>query len=108
MTADQDARWPTWEETRAEMHVDEERVAAARAEQEAAEAAYRLAEIRKRQHRTQVDVARDMGVSQAAVSELERGTLDRTGVDTIRRYVEALGGRVRVVADFPGHSITIR
>ncbi|WP_116949237.1 helix-turn-helix domain-containing protein [Jiangella endophytica] len=102
------ARWPTWTETRATLNLDEAAVARARAELEAEEAAYRLAEIRREQHRTQTDVARDMGVSQKRVSEIERGDLTRTEVDTISRYVAALGGRIRIVADFPGHSITVR
>jgi predicted XRE-type DNA-binding protein len=102
------ARWPTWAETRAKLNVDEAAVAQARVELEAEEAAYRLAEIRREQHRTQIEVARDMGVSQKRVSEIERGDLTRTEVDTISRYVAALGGRIRIVADFPGHSITVR
>jgi predicted XRE-type DNA-binding protein len=101
-------RWPTWDETRAKMNLDEEAVARARAELEAQEAAYRLAEVRKAQHRTQIEVAQEMGVTQKRVSEIEHGQLARTEVDTIARYVNALGGRVRLVADFPGHTITIR
>lgn len=101
-------RWPTWQETRAKMRVSDEAVAEARAEIEAQIAAYHLSEIRKAQHRTQVEVARDMGVTQKRVSEIERGELARTEVDTISRYVRALGGRVRLVADFPGHTVTIR
>lgn len=101
-------RWPTWDETKSELNNDPERVAEARAELEAQVAAYRLAEIRKEQRRTQTDVGRQMGVSQKRVSELEHGELARTEVDTISRYVSALGGRVRIVADFPGHTVTIR
>ena len=62
--------------------------------------AYRLAEIRREQHLTQVEVAKAMGTVQHNVSRLERGELGAAEIDTIRRYVEALGGRLRIIADF--------
>ena len=45
---------------------------------------------------TQSQIAITMGVSQARVSQIEHGKV--TEVDAIRRYVEALGGTVDVVA----------
>lgn len=62
--------------------------------------AHRLAEIRREQHLTQVEVAEAMGTVQHNVSRLERGELGAAEIDTIRRYVEALGGRLRIIADF--------
>lgn len=62
--------------------------------------AFRLAEIRKRQHTTQVEVAKAMGVSQARVSRIEKGQLERSEVDTLAAYVQALGGKLKIVADF--------
>lgn len=62
--------------------------------------AYRLTEIRKRREATQVEVAHRMGVSQARVSDIERGRLTRAEVDTLAAYADALGGRLRIVADF--------
>jgi len=62
--------------------------------------AYRLAEIRREQSMTQKDVAETMGVTAPRVSAIEHGEADRTEVATLRSYVEALGGRLRVVADF--------
>ncbi|WP_030625087.1 XRE family transcriptional regulator [Streptomyces sclerotialus] len=62
--------------------------------------AYRLAEIRKRQHASQVDVASAMGVTQARVSRIERGELERSEVDTLAAYVRALGGKLKIVAEF--------
>jgi hypothetical protein len=41
-----------------------------------------------------------MHVKQPSVSELERGAFDRAGLATIRAYVEALDGRIEIVADF--------
>ncbi|MFF4028421.1 MULTISPECIES: helix-turn-helix domain-containing protein [Streptomyces] len=48
---------------------------------------HRLAELRKRQHTTQVQVAEPMGVTQARVSRIEEGRLGRREVDTLAAYV---------------------
>ncbi|GII85855.1 transcriptional regulator [Sphaerisporangium siamense] len=61
---------------------------------------HRLAEIRQEQSLTQRDVAVSMGVSAPRVSAIEHGEVDRAEVSTLRSYVEALGGKLRVVADF--------
>ncbi|MER7733363.1 helix-turn-helix domain-containing protein [Streptomyces erythrochromogenes] len=62
--------------------------------------AHRLAEVRKRQHTTQVQVAEAMGVTQARVSRIENGELERSEVETLAAYVRALGGRLKIVAEF--------
>ncbi|AZM91820.1 MULTISPECIES: XRE family transcriptional regulator [Streptomyces] len=69
--------------------------------------AYRLAEIRQEQALTQKDVAETMGVSAPRVSAIENGETDRTEVATLRSYVEALGGGLRVVADFGDTEYTV-
>lgn len=69
--------------------------------------AYRLAEIRREQSLTQKDVAKTMGVSAPRVSAIEHGEAGRTEVATLRSYVEALGGRLRVVADFGDAEYTV-
>jgi len=69
--------------------------------------AYRLAEVRRRQHATQTDIARAMGVSQARVSRIEKGQLARSEVDTLAAYVQALGGRLRIVAEFGDESYVL-
>ncbi|HEX6870142.1 MAG TPA: helix-turn-helix transcriptional regulator [Micromonosporaceae bacterium] len=56
----------------------------------------RLAEIRKRMGVTQVQLAEATGLSQARISQIERG--ERTNLETLRVYVTGLGGRVDVVA----------
>lgn len=58
--------------------------------------AHKLAEIRREQELTQRDVAATMGVSGPRVSAIEHGEIDRVEVATLRSYVEALGGRLRV------------
>ncbi|MEU8276903.1 XRE family transcriptional regulator [Microbispora bryophytorum] len=69
--------------------------------------AHRLAEIRQEQDLTQRDIAALMGVSAPRVSAIEHGEIDRAEVSTLRSYVEALGGRLRVVADFGDTEYTL-
>lgn len=62
--------------------------------------ACQLADVRRQHQLTQVQVAEAMGVSQSRVSELEHGAVASTEVSTLRRYIEAIGGRLRVVVEF--------
>ncbi len=87
--------------------VDEARVAAHRGDLQAQVRAYRLAEIRQAQHVTQKDVAAAMGVAQPRVSAIERGQISSAELGTLCSYVEALGGRLRLVADFGDETITV-
>lgn len=48
-----------------------------------------------------------MQVGQPRVSKLEQGDLAQIEVGTVERYVAALGGRLRLVADFEDHDITV-
>jgi len=45
--------------------------------------ARRLAEARKRQNATQVEVAAAMGVSQTRVSRIEKGQLEKSEIETL-------------------------
>ena len=58
-----------------------------------------LRELRKARKLTQVSVARELGISQDAVSRLEH----RSDVllSTLRRTVEAMGGSLSLIARFP-------
>ncbi|MFE1167511.1 helix-turn-helix domain-containing protein [Nocardiopsis sp. NPDC058789] len=57
---------------------------------------YRLRELREAADLTQVQLSQQLNVSQNRVSSIERGEIGHTQVDTLRRYVEALGGNLRV------------
>jgi DNA-binding XRE family transcriptional regulator len=57
---------------------------------------FRLREIRESLSITQVELAERLNVSQNRVSRIEHGDIDRAQVDTLRRYVEAVGGTLRV------------
>ncbi|GAA1428533.1 hypothetical protein GCM10009601_41990 [Streptomyces thermospinosisporus] len=69
--------------------------------------AYRLAEIRREQDLTQRDIADEMGVSTPRISAIEHGEIDRTEVATLRSYIRALGGELRVIADFGDTQYTV-
>lgn len=102
----------SWREIRAEAvaqgRVDPTRADAARREMHDAVQAQRLADIRKAHgHARQADVATLMGVSQARVSKLESGDLSHTELGTLQAYVAALGGRLRIVADFREGSVEL-
>lgn len=59
---------------------------------------WRLAEIRRRRGFTQAQVAYRMGVGKSRVSQIETGKVSTR--DVLDRYVEALGGRLSLMADF--------
>ncbi|MDO0933972.1 XRE family transcriptional regulator [Streptomyces sp. DG2A-72] len=69
--------------------------------------AYKLAELRREQDLTQREIADSMGVSTPRISAIEHGEIDRTEVATLRSYVRALGGELRVVADFGDTQYTV-
>lgn len=69
--------------------------------------AYRLRELREALNLTQVEIAELLHVSQNRVSRLEHGDLERTQVDTLRRYVEAVGGQLRVEVEIDSRRIQI-
>ena len=90
-------------ELRSKMSPESQSRAAARAE--AMLVNMQLQELRKARHVTQVEVARGMSVEQAAVSKLERR--DDMYVSTLREYVKALGGELKLVASFPDADIQV-
>jgi DNA-binding XRE family transcriptional regulator len=90
----------SWKEIRDELDVDERLVEEHRTRMMAEVRAYRLAEIRKAHSLTQEQVAREMGVQQTRVSQIERGEIDRSEISTLRAYIEALGGHLELIADF--------
>ncbi len=59
-----------------------------------------LQEIRKAQRRSQAKVAKKLHINQAAVSKIESRT--DMYVSTLRSYIEAMGGKLEITAQFPG------
>lgn len=69
--------------------------------------AYRLRELREASDLTQVEVADLLQVSQNRISRIEHGDIERAQVDTLRRYVEAVGGNLRVEVELGDERIQI-
>ena len=90
-------------ELRTKMSPEAQARAAARAEAMLVE--MQLQELRKARKVTQVEVAKAMSVEQATVSKLEHR--DDMYVSTLREYVKALGGELKLVASFPDADIQV-
>ena len=65
-------------------------------------ASIRLQQVRKSHQITQKELAKTMGLSQSALSELERRP--NITLNAMQRYVEALGGHLEIKAVFQGGS----
>ncbi len=61
-----------------------------------------LQDLRRAQGMTQAAMAEALGIGQDGVSRLEQRRDMR--LSTLRGYVEALGGRLSIVAEFPGEA----
>lgn len=64
-----------------------------------------LAAVRRAFDLTQTALAGCLGVSQANVAKIERRS--DLLVSTLRSYLGALGGEVRIVASFPGWDVDV-
>ena len=65
-----------------------------------------LRELRKARNATQVEVAMAMNIEQASVSKIERR--EDMYISTLREYVKALGGELKLVASFPDAQIQVQ
>jgi predicted XRE-type DNA-binding protein len=64
-----------------------------------------LEELRKAHEHSQEEIATVLSVGQPAVAKLEkRGDMH---VSNLRRYIEAMGGELEIIARFPDSSVTI-
>jgi len=68
-------------------------------------AAMPLQELRKALSLTQAQLAEELGISQAAVSKMENRP--DIYIRTLARFVEAMGGTLKVTANFPQGSVCI-
>ena len=62
-----------------------------------------LAELRERMKLTQSDIANTLGVKQPTVSDMEQRGRDLR-LSSLKRYVEASGGKVRLDIELPDGS----
>jgi len=58
-----------------------------------------LQELRRAREMTQVRMAKKLGVAQKQISEIEKRT--DMHISTLRRSIEAMGGKLSLVAEFP-------
>jgi hypothetical protein len=65
----------------------------------------KLSELRQARARSQEALAKQLRVGQPAVAKLERRA--DMYVSNLRRYVEALGGKLEITARFPDAAVTI-
>jgi transcriptional regulator with XRE-family HTH domain len=65
-----------------------------------------LAEVRKLAGKSQSDLANILGIKQPSLSKLE--SQDDMRISTLKKIVEALGGRVEIIARFPGEMVRLR
>jgi transcriptional regulator with XRE-family HTH domain len=70
-------------------------------------AAMELAELRDTLKVTQTDLADRMKVSQVAISKLEKPNRN-IHVDQLRSIISAMGGNLRIIADFADRKIELR
>jgi DNA-binding XRE family transcriptional regulator len=64
-----------------------------------------LGEVRKQLGFTQTSIAKAMGVTQSALSQVE--SQDDVQLSTLRRLVKALGGELDIIARFGDRSIVL-
>lgn len=67
----------------------------------------RLIEIRQALKLTQKELAKRIGVDQAHVSRIERGSFLSLEFATLEKYIEALGGEFEVQAKFGEHKLLL-
>jgi predicted transcriptional regulator len=65
-----------------------------------------LAEVRRALKLSQEELAETLNVGQAAVAKLEKRA--DMYVSTLRRFIEAMGGELDIVARFPDHDVRIK
>jgi hypothetical protein len=64
-----------------------------------------LRQLREARERSQVEMAKKLRINQAAVSKLERRT--DMYLSTLRSYIEAMGGKLEIVARFRNKAVRI-
>lgn len=77
----------------------------AREKSDALEEAMALAELRRAMKLSQEELAAVLKINQASIARMERRTDMYIG--TLRRFIEAMGGELEIVARFPDRQIRI-
>ncbi len=101
-------KWKTVDEVFGKNPGNPSRVAKLAAEMMAEQDAVVLSDLRRAAQLTQTDMAERLSVSQNRISQIELADLDKTQVDTLRNYIEALGGELILGAFINGEVVVIR
>jgi predicted transcriptional regulator len=65
-----------------------------------------LAEVRRALKLSQDEIAQTLQIGQGSVAKIEKRA--DMYVSTLRRFIEAMGGELEIVARFPDHAVKIR
>lgn len=84
-----------WREVRKTLSPEAEE----RIRQKVASKGVMLSQIREARQLTQVKLAEALNINQGAVSTMEKRT--DMYVSTLRNYIEAMGGNLKITAEFP-------
>lgn len=68
--------------------------------------AIELAQLRQAMKLSQAELAETLQIGQGSVAKIEKRT--DMYVSTVRRFIEAMGGELEIVARFPDHAVKIR
>jgi len=68
----------------------------------------RLAEIRKSLKITQKALAKRVGIDQSNISRIELGKFSRLELNTLQKYIQALGGEVEVHTRFGSNLVLLK
>ncbi len=88
-----------FEEMMREVFSPAERAAIRRAAAGIAKHHMALRELRQARNRTQVSMAKRLGVKQVSISRLESRGDPR--LSTLAKYIDAMGGRLHLIVEFP-------
>lgn len=98
-----------WSALRDPVMADPERRARIETRERAMETIIALAKVREQRGVSQTELARDLHVTQANISKIERKALSGEDLylSTINNYIAAMGGRLQLIATFPDQEIPI-
>ncbi len=65
-----------------------------------------LGEVRRAMKLSQEEIGQTLQINQGSVAKIEKRA--DMYVSTLRRFIEAMGGELEIVARFPDHSVKIR
>jgi DNA-binding XRE family transcriptional regulator len=98
-----DQKWTDLKDIVEELGIDEAEIEIERSKIRRQQQFFRLRELRGATTLTQSDLAELVMLTQNRISKLEREDLDKLELRTIRKFVEGLGGTVRIQIDINGH-----